>query len=98
MARSRIAKEKEIITLMIRLYCRKKERNKTLCPECESLLSYANSRLEHCSFGEKKHSCKKCPVHCYKPEMKKRIKEVMRYMGPRMIWYAPLELLRHYLK
>ena len=73
----RITQEKRTVEIMIRLYCRKKEKNATLCPKCEELLRYAHARLDHCPFGEKKSSCKKCPVHCYKPAMRKRMREVM---------------------
>lgn len=38
---SRIAHEKKTVELMIRLYCRKKEKNKILCTDCEELLRYA---------------------------------------------------------
>lgn len=92
---NRIDKEKKIVTQMIRLYCHRKERNSTLCPECQELLSYALARLDHCKFGERKKSCKKCPIHCYKPNMKKRIREVMKWAGPRMIFYHPLETIKH---
>lgn len=68
---------------MIRLYCRRKEGNKELCPQCLELLEYARMRLSRCPFGENKTTCRLCPVHCYKPEMKKRMQEVMRYAGPR---------------
>lgn len=91
----RITQEKRTVEIMIRLYCRKKEKNATLCPECEELLRYAHARLDHCPFGEKKSSCKKCPVHCYKPAMHERMREVMRFSGPRMLFYAPLEAIRH---
>lgn len=72
---------------MIRLYCRRKEGNKELCPQCLELLEYARTRLSRCPFGENKTTCRLCPVHCYKPEMKKRMQEVMRYAGPRMLLY-----------
>ena len=29
------------------------------------------------------------------PEMKQRIKEVMRYAGPRMLWHYPIWTLKH---
>lgn len=91
----RIEKEKRIVELMIRLYCRKKEKNAELCPQCEELLRYAQARLSHCPFGDGKTACKKCQVHCYKPAMRERIREVMRYAGPRMMLYAPLATLKH---
>ena len=64
---SRIAHEKKTVELMIRLYCRKKEKNKILCTDCKELLRYAHARLDRCPFGEKKGACKECTVHCYKP-------------------------------
>lgn len=83
---------------MIRLYCRKKEKNKTLCQDCEELLSYAHARLERCSFGEDKGTCKQCTVHCYKPFMREKMKLVMRFAGPRMLLYAPWETIKHLLR
>lgn len=95
--RSRIGKEKRVVEQMIRLYCRKKEGNASLCPDCEALLQYAFVRLDRCRFGEEKTSCKRCPVHCYKPAMRDRMREVMRFAGPRMLWHAPWEAIRHLL-
>lgn len=95
---SRIEQEKRIVALMIRLYCRKKEKNEKLCSGCEALLEYAHIRLERCPFGEEKTSCKHCAVHCYKPAMKERMRQVMRFSGPRMLIYAPMEAIRHWLR
>ena len=92
---SRIENEKKTVEQMIRLYCRLKEGNRTLCPDCQALLEYAHKRLNHCKFGERKSTCRKCPVHCYKPDMRGRMKEVMRFAGPRMMIYHPLEALKH---
>ncbi len=92
---SRIAHEKKTVEQMIRLYCRLKEGNRILCPDCQALLVYSHKRLDHCKFGERKSTCRKCPVHCYKPDMRTRMQEVMRFAGPRMMLYHPLEALRH---
>ena len=70
MKHTRIEEEKAVVELMIRLYCRKYEGHDELCPNCKELLDYAHSRLDRCRFGEHKPTCKKCPVHCYRPEMK----------------------------
>ena len=43
MKASRIAHEKKTVELMIRLYCRKKEKNTILCADCEELLRYARN-------------------------------------------------------
>ncbi len=91
----RIEREKHTVELMIRLYCKKKEGNKELCNDCQELLEYADKRLSHCRFGNEKTTCRKCPVHCYKPEMRERIRQVMRFAGPRMMLYQPIEALRH---
>ena len=77
--------------------CRKKEKNTVLCPDCEELLRYAHARLDRCPFGEKKSSCKKCTVHCYKPVMRERMRQTMRFAGPRMIFYSPWAAIRHLL-
>lgn len=97
MGKQRIINEKRTVGLMIRLYCRRKEKNDVLCPDCEELLRYAHARLDRCPFGEKKNSCKKCTVHCYKPAMRERMQLVMRFSGPRMLLYAPWEAIRHLL-
>lgn len=91
----RIRQEKQTVEQMIRLYCRKKEGNKELCPACRELLAYAHARLSRCRFGEEKPTCCLCPIHCYKPEMKEQMQRVMRYAGPRMLLYHPLAALRH---
>ncbi len=92
---SRIEREKHVVRLMIDLYCRKKEGHATRCPACQTLLSYAYARLERCPFGEAKTSCQRCPIHCYKADMRERMRQVMRFSGPRMLLYHPWIALRH---
>ncbi len=58
---------------------------------------YAAARLQKCRFGIQKPTCAKCPVHCYSPQRREQIKEVMRYAGPRMVWTHPVLSLRHWL-
>ena len=94
---SRISQEKEVVEMMIRLYCRHKEGNRQLCEECSGLIRYCRFRLEHCRFGENKTTCRICPVHCYRPDMRERIRKIMRWAGPRMILYHPAAALRHAL-
>mgnify|MGYP003185968776 CR=1 FL=1 len=71
-------KEKKIIPIMIRKYCHHhhKTRGKNLCPECKELTEYALFRLDRCPFKKNKHFCSTCKVHCYKPEMREKIKKV----------------------
>ena len=95
---TRIEREKKTVKIMIEIYCRKKHKHKDgLCDECTELLDYAHKRLRFCKFGENKSTCGKCPIHCYKKDMKAKIKDVMKFSGPRLIIYNPLELIRHAL-
>lgn len=98
----RIEKEKSTIKLMINLYCKKKHKTKgkseELCEECTELLEYANKRLSLCKFGDDKSSCSRCTIHCYKKDMRQKVKEVMKFSGPRLIIYDPIELVRHMFK
>lgn len=92
----RIADEKETVGAMIGLYCRKQHGSREgLCPDCRALLDYAMLRLDRCRYGQNKPTCDSCPVHCYKPEMRERIRQAMRYSGPRMIVYHPWMAIKH---
>lgn len=69
-----------------------------LCPECAELEAYAHARSERCPFMEEKTFCSNCTVHCYRPEMRERIRTVMRYAGPRMIFHHPVMAIRHMIE
>ncbi|MGN0401663.1 MAG: nitrous oxide-stimulated promoter family protein, partial [Acetatifactor sp.] len=61
-------REKEIVSQMIALYCKRKHGNrKRLCEQCEGLLDYAKMRSDKCPFMETKTFCSNCRVHCYQP-------------------------------
>lgn len=93
-----IEKEKRTVERMIKLYCRYKQGNRVLCCDCKELKEYAVARLDNCPFGNDKSSCKRCKVHCYKPEMREKIRAVMRYAGPRMLLFYPIDAIRHIIK
>lgn len=97
---SAIEREKETIRKMVEIYCWRKHGSKRgeLCPDCLKLLSYAYQRLDFCPFGESKPTCKKCPVHCYRPDMRERVRSVMRFSGPRLLIYDPFGWLFHEIK
>lgn len=93
------AKDKQIIIKMITLYCRgKHKQTNVLCAECEELVRYAVDRLDRCCFGEDKPTCKACIIHCYSPKMKDKMRSVMRFSGPRMIFVHPIYTLKHLYK
>lgn len=88
--------EKALVSQMIALYCRKKHGGKKgLCAECEKLADYARSRSDHRPFMETKTFFSNCKVHCYQPVMREKIKEVMRFSGPRMIFTHPVAAIHH---
>ena len=91
-------REKETVSLMIRLYCRRKHGGKTLCPECAELDAYARRRSDKCPFMETKTFCSNCRVHCYRKDMREKIREVMRFSGPRMIFHHPIMAIRHVIE
>lgn len=91
-------REKKVVELMIRLYCKKKHRKEKidgLCEDCRILNEYAKKRTDFCPFMETKTFCSNCRVHCYKREMREKIREVMKFSGPRMVLYYPLTAFRH---
>lgn len=47
---------------------------------------------------ETKTFCSNCKVHCYKPEMREKIRQVMRFAGPWMLLYHPGAAIRHMLE
>jgi hypothetical protein len=91
--------EKVLVSQMIHLYCRKKHKSKNgLCDECKELDDYARLRSEKCPFMETKTFCSNCKVHCYKPLMREKIREVMKFSGPRMIFHHPIMAIKHVIE
>lgn len=91
--------EKGTIEKMIVLHCNKKHTdiqsisvygNKPLCNNCRNLLDYSLIKIDKCRFGNLKLNCSSCESHCYKSDMQEYIRVVMKYSGPRMIFYHPL--------
>jgi len=94
-----LAAETETIRVMIELYCRAHhDCRQPPCTECRELFEYAVERVRRCPLGERRTTCGKCEIHCYKPAMRKRIIEVMRYAGPRMLREHPRLAARHLLR
>ena len=93
-------REQYVSEEMIRLYCRRNHigydrGTGSMCPECRRLADYAKERSEKCPFMEEKTFCSNCRVHCYRPDMREKIREVMRYSGPRMLLYHPVLAVWH---
>ena len=93
--------EEKTIRLMIGISCRAahgRRRGDVLCADCARLAEYAAARLGRCPWGEEKPTCARCPTHCYKPDMRKAVRDVMRFSGPRMLLSHPALGIRHVLK
>ncbi len=93
-------REKRVVREMIGVYCRGHHGTKKgeLCDTCAALAAYAEERSDKCPFMESKTFCSNCKVHCYKPDMREAIRQVMRYSGPRMLFHHPVMALRHVLE
>jgi uncharacterized membrane protein YgcG len=97
----RLAREERTLAAMVALYCRDHHGPEAArdaagaCAECAELLAYARLRLERCRYGAEKPTCAVCPTHCYKPAMRERVREVMRYSGPRMLRVHPVLAVAH---
>jgi hypothetical protein len=93
---NRLNREEKTIRKMIRMFCAGRHGIKRgLCAECSGLLEYALERAGKCRFGADKPVCRNCTVHCYKPEMREKIRQVMRYAGPRLLFRNPFLSLMH---
>jgi predicted amidophosphoribosyltransferase len=93
-----MAREQRTVEVMIRLYCRDHHGPaRELCDDCRALREYTRERLGKCPFQEGKTTCARCPVHCYRPQMREAVRAVMRYAGPRMLARHPVLALRHLL-
>jgi hypothetical protein len=89
-------REKKIVQEMILLYCRDHHKPSSYpCSSCAALIAYAHERSDKCPFMETKTFCSNCKVHCYKKDMREKIREVMRLAGPRMIFHHPVMAIRH---
>ncbi len=96
----RIDVHKKTVVMMIGLYCRDHQhgavkRDGGLCIDCREMKEYSIVKLDNCPFGKNKPVCSKCSVHCYKPGMRKKIREIMKYAGPRMLFEHPVTALQH---
>lgn len=94
----RLRREKKTLRAMLSISCGAKHGGKAaLCGECQTLLAYAEERIDKCPFLPEKPTCAKCPVHCYLPARREEMRQVMRYAGPRMLLRHPLLTLQHSL-
>lgn len=95
--------ELKTIKFMISLYCKKNHTadeshllgGESMCGECQGLFEYATKRIGHCPHKETKTFCSVCKTHCYAPQMREKMREVMKFSGPRMMLYRPNLAISH---
>ena len=98
-------RQQEVATLktMIVIYCHgqkhnpptRKMRDYVLCDDCQDLADQAMARTANCPHMATKTFCSACDTPCYPPQLRNRIRAVMRYSGMRMLIHSPLKALRH---
>ncbi len=86
--------QRDVMAQMIGLYCRKNHKQ-DLCQSCQELYDYACLRDEKCPRKGEKTFCSTCHIHCYKPDMREKMRQVMKFSGPRMLFYQPKLALAH---
>ena len=69
----------------------KRQREKRMVQEMVALYC----RKKH---GGQKRLCPNCRVHCYRPDMREKIRAVMRWAGPRMLLHHPVAAARHVIE
>ena len=85
-------REKKVISEMVKLYCKRE-----LCDECKEVLNYSLKRIDNCKFMETKTFCSNCKAPCYSPKMKEKVKQIMKFSGPRILFHHPLLVISHML-
>lgn len=60
-----------------------------LCPACRETVDATLARTQACPFNHE-GNCQDCEVHCQRGAAQKRIREMMRYSAPRMVFRHPL--------
>lgn len=98
-------REARTVSQMVAIYCKghhpaetrteSSHAGEALCETCKALDDYAVLRTMRCRKMGEKISCDLCENHCYAKEPREKIREVMRYSGPRMMKYHPIAAIRH---
>lgn len=71
------------------------KRKMVLCKECAGLLEHSMQKRALCPLNPKP-ACKNCHIHCYTPEYRQRIREIMAYSGKKMVLRGRFDYLWHY--
>jgi hypothetical protein len=95
--KAKLKHDLDILTAFTEVYCRKTHGTAKgeLCDECGWFLKYAHGRRIKCPLHPKP-KCKECPVHCYSPKMRLKVREVMRVGGMYFVMHGRIDWLLKY--
>lgn len=68
-----------------------------LCPDCREAIEGTLDRTLHCPSNHQ-GNCQDCSIHCQRGEAQQRIKAIMAYAAPRMLWRHPLMTVEYLRK
>ena len=91
-------KKHEIMEQMSDIYCKGHKHpldDNGKCADCDLVLRYSLSRTKRCPYIEETLFCSNCPTPCYRPDMKEKVREMMKYSGPRLFFKRPITVIRH---
>lgn len=70
-------------------------KNAALCPDCAAILEHGSKKRLACPL-KPKPSCKKCHIHCYGQEYRRKIRTIMAFSGRKMLLKGRIDYLWHY--
>ncbi|MCI5972127.1 MAG: nitrous oxide-stimulated promoter family protein [Anaerococcus sp.] len=91
----KLKEEYKTVCEMIDLYHRKNDRFSD--GDISELKAYVKRKLSSCPHGSSKPFCSYCKIHCYEPVRRAEILDIMRFSGPRFIFYRPGKAIKHIL-
>lgn len=71
-------------------------RSFALCPTCAEFVAYAVNKRLNCPLKADKPRCKRCRIHCYAPQQREMVRQIMAWSGRQMILRGRVDYLWHY--
>ena len=68
-----------------------------LCPSCREAVSATFERASNCP-NHQTGNCEDCEIKCQRGDAQARIRQIMRYSAPRMLFRHPLMTLEYLRK
>lgn len=98
-------KDRKTLEAIGLIYCRAHHESASkdeagLCPSCREAVDATLERAQNCP-NDHDGNCQDCDIKCQRGEAQERIKRIMRYSAPRMLFRHPLmtfEYLRKKLR